>query len=176
MVFKFILAIDGWDISHKISSRWMSLDLTDKSTLVQVMAWYHEATSHYLSQCWLRSMSPYGITRPPWVKKIWYTVSNLYKVKIWIQVETFNHGITTSCALLLGWSVKSLWTFKFNFDKCVPLVNVKTQPFLREAIGPNKTCISKELNCKGDPFRVVGRVLASPLKNHAWRHKGLEPG
>ena len=42
----------------------MSLDLTDdKSTLVQVMAWCHQATSHYLSQCWPRSLSPYGITR-----------------------------------------------------------------------------------------------------------------
>ena len=40
----------------------------DKSTLVQVMAWCHQATSHYLSQCWPRSLSPYGITRPQWVK------------------------------------------------------------------------------------------------------------
>ena len=35
----------------------------DKSTLVQVMAWCHQATSHYLSQCWPSSMSPYGINR-----------------------------------------------------------------------------------------------------------------
>ena len=27
-----------------------------------------QATSHYLSQCWTRSMSPYGITGPQWVK------------------------------------------------------------------------------------------------------------
>ena len=33
------------------------------------MAWCHQATSHYMSQCWPRSMSPYGITRPQWVKK-----------------------------------------------------------------------------------------------------------
>ena len=47
----------------------MPLDLTyGKSTLVQVMAWCHQATSHYLSQCWPRSMSPNGITRPHWVK------------------------------------------------------------------------------------------------------------
>ena len=39
----------------------------DKSTLVQLMAWCHQATSHYLSQCWLRSMSPFGVTRPQWV-------------------------------------------------------------------------------------------------------------
>ena len=47
----------------------MSLDLTyDKSTLVQVMAWCRQATSHYLSQCWPRSLTPYGVTRPQWVK------------------------------------------------------------------------------------------------------------
>ena len=40
----------------------------DKSTLVQVMAWCRQATSHYLSQCWPRSMSPNGVTRPQWVK------------------------------------------------------------------------------------------------------------
>ena len=43
----------------------MSLDLTDdKSTVVQVMAWCHSATSHYLSRCWLRFMSSYDVTRP----------------------------------------------------------------------------------------------------------------
>ena len=38
----------------------------EKSTLVQVMAWCRQATRHYLSQCWPRSVSPYGITRPQW--------------------------------------------------------------------------------------------------------------
>ena len=43
----------------------MPLHLTDdKSTLVQVMAWCRQATSHYLSQCWPRSVSPNGVTRP----------------------------------------------------------------------------------------------------------------
>ena len=46
----------------------MSLDFTDdQSTLFQVMAWCCQATSHYLSQCWLRSLSQYGVTRPQWV-------------------------------------------------------------------------------------------------------------
>ena len=59
---------DGWGISCKIVLRWMPQDLTDdKSTLVQVMAWYHQATSHCLSQCWHRFMSQYGVTRPQWV-------------------------------------------------------------------------------------------------------------
>ena len=36
-----------------------------KSTLVLVMAWCRQATSHYLSQCWRRSLSSYTVTRPP---------------------------------------------------------------------------------------------------------------
>ena len=49
--------IGGWGIFCEIALRWMPLDLTDdKSTLVQVMAWCRQATSHYLSQCWPRSL------------------------------------------------------------------------------------------------------------------------
>ena len=65
IIFKFILVTDGWNISCEIALIWMSMDLTDdKSTLVQVMAWCRQATSHYLSQCWPRSMTLCGVTRP----------------------------------------------------------------------------------------------------------------
>ena len=48
---------------------WMSPDFTDEqSTLVQVMTWCRQAASHYPSQCWPKSMSPYGVTRPQWLK------------------------------------------------------------------------------------------------------------
>ena len=68
-IFKLTLVNGGWGISYEIALRWMPQDLTvDKSTLVQVVAWCRQATSHYLSQCWLRSMSPNGVTRPQWVK------------------------------------------------------------------------------------------------------------
>ena len=30
----------------------------------------HQATSHYLSQCWYRSVSSYGVTRPQWVNSL----------------------------------------------------------------------------------------------------------
>ena len=67
-IFKQILVIDGWGITCEIALIWISLDFADDpSTLVQVMAWCRQATSHYLSQCWPRSLSPYGITRPQWV-------------------------------------------------------------------------------------------------------------
>ena len=61
VIFKLILMIGGRGIFCKMALKWMWMDLTDdKSSLVQVMAWCPQATSHYLSQCWPRSMSPYG--------------------------------------------------------------------------------------------------------------------
>ena len=70
VIFKLILVNGGWGISYEIALRWMPLDLTaDKSTLVLVMAWCRQATSHYLSQYWPRSMLPNGVTRPQWVNK-----------------------------------------------------------------------------------------------------------
>ena len=41
------------------------LDLADhKSTLIRVMAWCRQASSHYLNQCWPRFTTPNGITEP----------------------------------------------------------------------------------------------------------------
>ena len=51
-------------IKNLPSDEW-PLKLTgDKSTLVQIMVLCHQATSHYLSQYWPRSILPHGITRP----------------------------------------------------------------------------------------------------------------
>ena len=35
------------------------------------MAWCHQAVSQYLSQCWPKSMSSYGVIRPQWVNSLW---------------------------------------------------------------------------------------------------------
>ena len=67
---QFSIDISDWWLRHLLWTYpiWMSLDFTDgQSTLVPVMAWCRQATSHYLSQCWQRSLSPYGVTRPQWV-------------------------------------------------------------------------------------------------------------
>ena len=50
-----------WYISRilcEIALGWMPI-IHIRSILVQVMAWSRQATSHYLSQCWPKSMSPY---------------------------------------------------------------------------------------------------------------------
>ena len=65
VIFKQSLVIDDWGISCGIALTWKPQDLADdKSTLVRVMAWCHQATSHYLSQSWPSSLSPYGVTGP----------------------------------------------------------------------------------------------------------------
>ena len=74
LIFKLTLMISDWGVSCEIALWCMPLDLTDdKSTLVQVMAWCHQATSHYLNQCWPRSLPPYGVTRPQRVKSVFIT-------------------------------------------------------------------------------------------------------
>ena len=72
VIFRQNLVVGGWGISCEIALVWMSLDFTDdQSKLVQVMAWCRQATSHYMDQCWTRSLPPYGVTRPQWVLKYW---------------------------------------------------------------------------------------------------------
>ena len=69
VIFNLALLIGIFRSSHDHAFWWMPQDLTDdKSTLVQVMAWCRQATSHYLSQCWFSSLLPYGVARPKWVK------------------------------------------------------------------------------------------------------------
>ena len=96
--FQIISVIDGWSCL-----RWMSLDLTDdKSKLVQVMAWCHQAPSHYMSQCWPRSLSPIGVSRPQWV--------NLYVLKGFEKIWRHISMISITCQNVGGassWNLSS---------------------------------------------------------------------
>ena len=83
-IFNLVLLIGIFRSSYDNALRWMSWDLPeDKSTLVQVMAWCRQATSHYLSQCWPRSVSPYGVTRAQWVNPYVCTNITFYKCTGW---------------------------------------------------------------------------------------------
>ena len=47
-----------WGVGLEPLLRWTPPNsIDDKTTLVQVMAWCRQASSHYLNQCWPRSMS-----------------------------------------------------------------------------------------------------------------------
>ena len=102
--------IDGWGISCEIALIWMSLNFTDdQSTLVQVIAWCHQATCHYLSQCWPRYLSPYCVTRPEWVdsfvhgrfEELNFRFSSLPSISI---IDVWD----ISCEIILRWIPKNL--------------------------------------------------------------------
>ena len=65
IIFELIYRIDILRNSYEIVLwRRPKHQIHDKSTLT----WCRQAISHYLSQCWHRYLSPYGVTMPQWVK------------------------------------------------------------------------------------------------------------
>ena len=55
IIFKLVIQNGGLGTHCEIILKWMPQDLTDDNwTMVEVMGWCHQATSHYLSQCWPR--------------------------------------------------------------------------------------------------------------------------
>ena len=53
--------------------------------------WCPQATSHYLSQCWPSSMSPYGVTRPKWVN-----VTELCRCHPWLLMPCMHRKIIST--------------------------------------------------------------------------------
>ena len=84
--FKLIVHNNNLGAHCEIAIMWMPQNLIgEKSKLVQAMAWCRQATSHYLSQYQPRSMSPYVVTRPQWVKfihnnHVWVSHTSCYWV------------------------------------------------------------------------------------------------
>ena len=66
------------------------------------MAWCRQATSHYLKQCWLRSMSPYGVTGPQWANFNNMSVGKIsMPYNILLQYTDFPK--MSSCWLQMSW-------------------------------------------------------------------------
>ena len=80
VIFRLIWVIDILSTSYKMPSgdREIPWDPSDnKLTLVQVMAWWRQTTSHYLTrlrQYSPRSLLPYSVIRPQWVNQKWCNV------------------------------------------------------------------------------------------------------
>ena len=109
--FEFVMCF--YDGTHRIctlNSLWPSDAIWQQrsgSTLAQVMAWCCQATSHYLSQCWPRSLLPYGVTRPQWVKSA-NSVGSIIEAhhKFKFCGSTGTHRI---CTLNSLWPSDAIW-------------------------------------------------------------------
>ena len=78
----------------------------EKSTLVQEMAWCRQATSHYLSQCCSRSISPCGIGRGYYVlpSPKWRSLESRLDTFLWIsskQKRDYLKTTTHICSFML---------------------------------------------------------------------------
>ena len=118
-----ISVTDGWGISCEIALRWMLLDfIDDKSTPVQVMAWCLQATSHYLNQCWRRSMSPHGVNGPQRVNTksniTWYCIEPGILLCMGSAIERQLYIVTSS---FIGWAQTQSRKFRFGTHKGHPL-------------------------------------------------------
>ena len=111
ILFKLISWTDISCAACKIVERWIPQNSTDdESTLVQVMAWCHQATNHYLSQCWSRTMSPYGITMPQWAKKMtWWLYS---VIQSWLIINSI---FRNECQ----WALKSKLNSNIHSDALI---------------------------------------------------------
>ena len=125
-VFNLVLLIGFFIPSNDNAPRRMPWDIMDdKSTLVLVMAWCRQATSHYLSQCWPSSLSPYGITRPQWVKWTLILIWILHYISL---AKWHIHAIeiiSGEMSFLHSQWHEFWWPFK---KEPGPDFNIKTQP------------------------------------------------
>ena len=72
------------------------------------MACFHQATNHYLRQCWPRSMSPYGVPRPQWVKHYDCRIKVLFRRRTGnlnsvVVPDDFNTGRTWAITMPHMW-------------------------------------------------------------------------
>ena len=79
------------------------------------MAWCHQASSHYLSQGWSRSILPYSITRLQWVNAKWsltLQINTKFSKSLWDNQNSLFHtyylfnSLRPSDAIWRQWS----WT------------------------------------------------------------------
>ena len=121
-----ILKVEYSNSSYKKVSRIFALLLSgecqrtllnnEKSTLVQVMAWCHRVTRHYLCQCWPRSRSSQGVPRPQWVNKFipeqngWYFADNFSECPFSFEQKFlgFDQNFTGVCSLGSKWQWVSI--------------------------------------------------------------------
>ena len=60
--------------------------IDDKLALIQEMVRCRQAKSHYLRQCWLWPILPYGVARPLWVN-VTHSINSLASMHIWLSVH-----------------------------------------------------------------------------------------
>ena len=128
------------------------------------MAWCCQATSHYLSQCWPRHVSPYGVTKPQWVKED--------KNKPDWSGAVSQHVISRQAIGLNGIAKKMIWFINWNFK---PMIDPGMRNwFLTLAM---TCCLGAANHCLNQYWLVVNfsEILIEmwnfSFKKTSWKHR-----
>ena len=154
LIFKCNIIIDILNISSWILYRQIpQVHVVHKSTLVQVMVWCHQATNHYLSQCWPRSMSAIWVHLATIISFLicvkwgnWVNISsgnNFLPAQSWTHRENSHITQTTPEPTLLSWG-------RWPCEKIPPHPWPHCKPGLIVLIGPLRPYCSQALwSCSG---------------------------
>ena len=183
-IFKLALFIGTFRASFDKIIRWMTQDLADdKSTLVQIMAWCRQATSHYLNQYGPISLSPNGVTRQQWFKDhyVQYCISRM-EINIKLrqfepQQASYMYGNISTCGCI------SLVPTKFyhdtHYDESVIQLNMDTPTmfmrwFYAVACITNKTFFDHQRTQKSNIMhKIFANDQTAGLRNSTWQsHRG----
>ena len=119
MIFNFLMLNNTLGTNGENAPRWIPQNLWANIGMVNVLVM---VTSHWLNQCWPRSMWPYGISRPKWewVKSRGDTILHLFNspilkgifsieniwISIYISLKFIPEGLTDKKSVLIpdnGW-------------------------------------------------------------------------
>ena len=94
-IFKLIIQNNSLGTHCEFALRWMPHNLPNQSsTLIQVMAWCQQATSHYLSQCWPRCVDNWGgLNKIPNILQMTF-----WNARSWIFFFNFSLDFTEVCS------------------------------------------------------------------------------
>ena len=166
--------IDGWGISCEIALIWISHDLNDeKSTFIQVMAWCRQATSHYLNQCWHRSLSPYGVTRPQWVKEYkpfissaagWFNTFAPGKSGSCYRSGIFEHTLpikfrNTSCEIAFKWMPQNTFNDKSTLVQLMAWCRLATSHYMSQCWHGFISRLFISTNCVTGPHWAINTLI-----------------
>ena len=135
----------------------MTLDSSDdQSILVQEMAWCRQATSHYLSQCWPTSLTPYGVPRPQWVIYQHLEMSQDLDVHFgWCRVQDYKKSLIEKFS-------KEMSNFNFSF--------MPNGLALLGAGVSADTVISKFVNLTHWPLGDLTKILENEISDAGFKY------
>ena len=120
---------------------WMPQDLTnDQSTLVQIMAWCHQVTSHCLKQCWTSYMTPYKPSRPQWVKSQSHQIVRFCNFTIVDNFMSERLVVRVSYVLRIQSCIILEWSYEWSNEKLCDCSGLEKGPISRSVLANRTTC------------------------------------